>query len=245
MFKLMSLHDSPITGRDPRGRTGFGEGLPQRVRAGSTHDDAVTATVEGTLLRVEPGGFFLVPSTSLAGPSSSAAWNPNAADDVGRDEPSSCEPAAIFVHHDLPKDIDLEPLVGRAVRVTTIYEGDAGEPQSRTLILNDDQGRVWLIARSGKVSGVMHLLSSSDAGPKTELHAALSQRADGPLVIGTSELQWLVAVGATALLHLPESIPYRASLVTRQSDATASYFIADDRLFRDQRASHHRGLASG
>jgi hypothetical protein len=66
------------------------------------------------------------------------------------------------------------------------------------------------------------------------LHAALSQRPLGPLVIGTAELQCLVPVGQSALLRLRDGSRFRALLIKRRDDGTASYVIADASLFAEK-----------
>jgi len=168
---------------------------------------AFTSTVDGVVERVDAENLWL---------------RGHAADDDAHD---------VGVYHHLPASVDLRPLIGMSVRVTTVCEPGVAERLDRTLLVSGDAGRVWLISRSGTVHGVTHALGTScDNAP---LHAALSQRPLGPLVIGTAELQCLVPVGQSALLHMPDGSRFRVLLVKRRPDGTAAYVIADAGLFTE------------
>jgi hypothetical protein len=146
------------------------------------------------------------------------------------------------IRHELPPNVRLETLIGHALRVTVVREEPSGERYGetlgeadvkrvldRTLTLSSDAGRVWLIARSGTVRGVTHAISRD-----VSLSAVLSQRPAGPLVIGTSELQWLVSPGQAAKLPMPDGTTLRVLLVERRPDDTASYVLADESLFAEE-----------
>ena len=95
----------------------------------------------------------------------------------------------------------------------------------QTLTLTGDDGRLWLIARYGVVRGDTHALCG------TELRAALSQRAEGPLMIGTPELQWLVQAGGSV------KIPCGAQqlvlhFLARAANGCAAYLVADAAVWR-------------
>jgi len=137
------------------------------------------------------------------------------------------DPAVCVTHH-LPDCVDLQPLLGVSIRATMVCEEGSGSRLDRTLILTGDRGRVWVIARSGAVHGITHPLSPSCGD--APLHAALSQRPLGPLSIGTSKLQCLISVGASAILAMPDGSRFRATHVKRRTDGTAVYVIADAAL---------------
>jgi hypothetical protein len=128
------------------------------------------------------------------------------------------------LNHNLPATIDLSPLLGHSLRVTLVEETSPGGVPSQTLTLCGALGRVWLIARLGPVRGVVHAIGGA------EVHAALSQRLDGPLVVGTRELQGLVNPGGH--VHLPGSRgAIVVQLVARVSSDTAAYVLAEDGIF--------------
>jgi hypothetical protein len=168
-----------------------------------------TSTVVGVVQRVDADNLWLRGHASLTDDDAS---------DVG-------------VYHHVPPSVDLGGLVGRSVRVTMVCKPGAGEHLERTLTVSGDDGRVWLLARSGMVQGERHALTPSCG--ERPLHAALSQRPLGPLVVGTSELQCLVPVGRSALLRMGDGSMFRAHLVKRRDDGTASYVIADASLFAE------------
>jgi hypothetical protein len=201
---------------------------------GRSANDTFTSTVEGVVVRVDDESLWLrahanVELSGLAERRSRSTPSHGQGShgqrsyghrSHGQHEDDVC------VLHELPVGVDLGYLVGRSVRATTVSEQVASETPSRTLTIQDDDGRAWLIARTGPVHGVTHAVSP-DA---PTLHAALSQRPDGPLVIGTSELQWLVPVGQSALVCMPNGALFRALLARRNRDGTASYVIVDERL---------------
>jgi hypothetical protein len=181
-------------------------------------DETVTTTVEGVVRRVDRDSLWL---------HGHAAGHTEASFDT-------------CVSHQLPRAVDLRPLIGKSVRATMVYEeaSGAGTAPGRTLTIIEDDGRVWLIARSGTVAGiarVTHAVSTHSDAP--QIHAALSQRPLGPLVVGTEDLQHLVPVGESAPLHLADGALFHALLVERHRDGSASYVLADDALMRSPAAS--------
>jgi hypothetical protein len=128
------------------------------------------------------------------------------------------------LNHNLPATIDLSPLLGHSLRVTLVEETSPGGVPSQTLTLCGALGRVWLIARLGPVRGVVHAIGGA------EVHAALSQRLDGPLVVGTRELQGLVNPGGHVRLPGPRGAIV-VQLVARVSSDTAAYVLAEDGIF--------------
>jgi hypothetical protein len=209
-----------------------------RMNACNVADDpevhALTLLLRGAGTTSEPPSVRLGPGGALTRVVEGVVRRVHAAD-ICLFAPASAVPGRVeevHVRHELPASLDLRPLVGRAVRVTTVYaEVGASRPDS-TLTVADETGRVWLIARSGTVDGASHALSREPGAPV--LHAALSQRPAGPLVIGTAALQWLVPMGKPGVLHLPDGSVLRAVLVSRSLEGTASYVIADARLFASE-----------
>lgn len=139
----------------------------------------------------------------------------------------------VEVPHDLPLSVRLTQLVGKPVRITTVDDGQVlgAESAGRTMTVSDTSGRVWLVARTGTVSGCSHALCGASGESPSVLHAALSQRPAGPLVIGTAELQWLVTEGVPATLPMSDGSSYCVLLAARRPNGTASYVIADASLF--------------
>ena len=182
-----------------------------RVATPSDVGGAFTSTVEGTVRRVDGAMMWLRGHAAAA----------SGAEHGGE--------GGVF--HELPAVIDLRPLLGLSVHVTTMSEAGAGEQPTKTLVVSGASGRVWLIARSGNVHGVTHAISPTCH--ESDVHAALSQRPDGPLVIGTEELQWLVPVGQSAHIRMRDGSVLRAFLVERRADGTASYVLADPSLFAE------------
>ena len=168
-----------------------------------------TSRVDGVVRRVDGGCLWLSPP--------------------GASRPST----EVGVRHDLPPSVLVQRLVGLSVRVNIVRDAgacDAGGTQrrDRTLTICGDDGRLWLIARSGTVQGVTHAVQGGRV-----LRVALSQRPAGPLVIGTSELQWLVSAGQPATLKMPDGNALHVRLIERGPDDTASYVLGDPRLFTD------------
>jgi hypothetical protein len=127
--------------------------------------------------------------------------------------------------HNLPRSVDLSSLLGDGVRITLVEEATPAGVPSQTLTLSGAGGQVWLIARLGPARGVVHAIGG------TEVHAALSQRPDGPLVVGTRHLQGLAYPGGQ--VWLPGSRgSVIAVLLARVSSDTAAYLLADDAIYR-------------
>jgi hypothetical protein len=126
--------------------------------------------------------------------------------------------------HNLPRSVDLSCLLGDAVRITLVEETTPAGVPSQTLTLSGAAGQVWLIARLGPVRGVVHAIGGA------EVHAALSQRPDGPLVVGTRQLQGLAYPGGH--VWLPGSHgSVVALLLARVSSDTAAYLLVDDAIY--------------
>jgi hypothetical protein len=106
-----------------------------------------------------------------------------------------------------------ELAMGVASQTLTISAADGGEASA-------DGGQVWLLARVGRVQGVEHVLDG------TTVRAALSQRAGGPLVIGTTKLQWLVAPGQCVCVG-GRMIAHYLGATPPDGPGCAAYVIAD------------------
>jgi len=126
--------------------------------------------------------------------------------------------------HNLPASIHLRPLLGQWLRITLVDEVNPTGFPSQTLTLCGALGQVWLIARFGPVRGVIHAIGGA------EVHAALSQRPDGPLVVGTRQLQGLAYPGGHMRLPGPHSAIV-VELVARLSSDTAAYVVAEGAIY--------------
>jgi hypothetical protein len=135
----------------------------------------------------------------------------------------------VMLSHNLPSSIDLRPLLGQTLRVTLVDEvAPNGTGASQTLSISGASGRVWLVARFGPVRGVVHTLGT------IEVRAALSQRSEGPLVVGTEQLQWLVAAGCHVRLGaaaLGRSEDLVVEHITRPSLDSAAYLMAETAIY--------------
>jgi hypothetical protein len=138
-----------------------------------------------------------------------------------RDEESRLWFGDVSLSYSLPDSFALRPLVGRRLRITLLHEEAPCGGVGQTLTVNGPDGHVWLLARHGEVRSVAHTIEGR------ELFAALSQRPDGPLVVGTRQLQWLVGTGERVNLggHLV------AHFVGRDGEC-AAYVFADESLCR-------------
>jgi hypothetical protein len=132
----------------------------------------------------------------------------------------------VALSHNLPRSIDLQPLLGHSLRVTLVEEAPPSGIPSQTLTLCGALGQVWLIARLGPVRGVVHAIGG------VEVHAALSQRPDGPLVVGTRQLQGLAYPGGHVRLPGPRGALV-FELVARVSSDTAAYVLAESTIYAD------------
>lgn len=127
------------------------------------------------------------------------------------------------LNHNLPPSLDLRALLGRSLRITLLEEDDGAGPPSQTLTLCGAHGQVWLIARRGIVRGAVHRIGG------TEIHAALSQRTEGPLVVGTRPLQGLAYPGGRVRIPVARG-DVVVELLSRASSDSAAYVIADPSL---------------
>ena len=123
----------------------------------------------------------------------------------------------------LPASLDLRPLGGMSFRVTT-FEEPGPRGTSRTLVVSGTDAHVWLIVHHGEVFEQRHTLGALD------LRAALSQRADGGLSVGTAQLQCLLAPGEEARVF--DGAEEYVVHFTARTGTGASYVIADARLWK-------------
>jgi hypothetical protein len=134
--------------------------------------------------------------------------------------------APVILGHNLPSTIDLRSLLGQSLEVTLVEDFSPGYVgPSQTLSLAAPTGSVWLIARCGPVHGAVHSIGRS------EVRAALSQRPGGPLVVGTSELQWLVQAGCHVRLG-GRAAGLVALHIARVSTESAAYLIAESAIYK-------------
>ncbi|HEY8038662.1 MAG TPA: hypothetical protein VIF15_02670 [Polyangiaceae bacterium] len=126
--------------------------------------------------------------------------------------------------YSLPASIDLRPLVGRRVILGLSEEPLPHGGRGQTLTVQTRDGRVWLVARYGGGGAVAYHMGG------LEVRAALSPRHDGPLVVGTPDLQWLVPPGGTAHMKLGIS-RLVVEHVSRDGAGCGSYLVADRLLW--------------
>ena len=199
------------------------EAEPARGAAGGLSGcGSSTSVLQGILRRVDGESLWIGPERSARGGTETGIRHELAGLVTG------------YVAGQVTGRVRLDALIGLAVRVTIVREPPPAEAKGRraldrTLTVSGVDGRVWLIARTGTVRGVTHVLS-----PQVSLGAALSQRPGGPLVIGTSELQWLVSPGTAARLPMRDGTAFCLLLVDRRPDDTASYVLADESLFAEE-----------
>ena len=124
----------------------------------------------------------------------------------------------------MPKCLDLGLLSGENFRITTFFEPGPRGVLGRTLVVSGTDGRVWLVVHQGEVFEQRHTFEG------LELKVALSQRDGGGLIVGTRQLQSLLAVGESARVR-DDDHEFIVSFTARTS-AGASYVIADASLWR-------------
>jgi hypothetical protein len=138
--------------------------------------------------------------------------------------PAAFQSAALDVLGDaLPRALDLKPLAGRSFRVTTFDEPGPRGTSSRTLVVTGTDAHVWLVVHHGEVFDQRHALG------EVELRAALSQRDNGALIVGTAELQCMLDPGEEARIAAGEHT-YVVHFGAR-TPGGATYVIADSRLW--------------
>lgn len=98
-------------------------------------------------------------------------------------------PPPVTLEHAVPASFELGPLLGRRVRVAIMHATAADGGTSQTLTVSGYDGMALLIAHTGEVRGVSHVLAT------VHIYAALSQRPGGPMAFGTAKVQALVREG--------------------------------------------------
>jgi len=129
------------------------------------------------------------------------------------------------LRHALPGVFDLGALQGRRVRVTLLQAAAAdGHGVTQTLTVTGYDDGLLIVAHSGDMRGNAHRLG------RLHVYAALSQRAGGPMVFGTSRLQSLVRLGAHVRVR-DEDETYVMHFEARRGKA-ATYAIGAEELWR-------------
>jgi hypothetical protein len=95
----------------------------------------------------------------------------------------------VSLRHSVSRSFELGPLLGRRVRITVLHVSSLDAGLTQTLTIAGYDGNALLIAHSGEVSGLSHVLGD------LHVYVALSQRPGGPMAFGTSRLQSLVRKG--------------------------------------------------
>jgi hypothetical protein len=133
---------------------------------------------------------------------------------------------AVAIDFELPSAIDLTPLVGTRARVTLHDEPLASGPMGQLLTISDDAGRARLVACFGDGRGEPHALGDM------RVRVALSQRAGGPVVFGTSQIQCIVHVGGHVEVRDAGSA-WIMHVVARTAAGYAAYVIAERALWSE------------
>jgi hypothetical protein len=129
------------------------------------------------------------------------------------------------LRHALPSVFELAALLGRRVRVTLLQVASSeGLGVTQTLTVTGYDDGLLVVAHSGEMRGNAHRLG------RLHVYAALSQRAGGPMVFGTSRLQSLVRAGNHVRVR-DEDETYVMHFEARHGRA-ATYAIAAEELWR-------------
>jgi hypothetical protein len=131
---------------------------------------------------------------------------------------------SVTLAHNLPNSIVLSRLLGQSLRVTLVDESPSSAGGSQTLSISGSGGRVRLVARFGPAHGVVHSIGG------IEVHAALSRRPTGPLVVGLGALQWLVYPGCHVRFG-ESSANLVVEHIARVSTESLAYVIADSGIY--------------
>ena len=131
---------------------------------------------------------------------------------------------SVTLSHNLPKSIELSRLVGQSLRVTLVDESPFSVGGSQTLSISGAGGRVWLVARFGSARGIVHSIGG------IEVHAALSRRPTGPLVVGFGALQWLLYPGCHVRFG-DSSSTLVVEHLGRASIESLAYVIAESAIY--------------
>ncbi|HEY8089149.1 MAG TPA: hypothetical protein VIF09_14925 [Polyangiaceae bacterium] len=127
----------------------------------------------------------------------------------------------------LPGRVDLRPLLGCYVKVTLNDEPAAAGPRAQTLTIADETGRPRVFARFGPAGHVCTVGSS-------RVRAALSQRPDGPMTVGTDKLQYVVHVGEHVRMREPAG-DFVVHFVARTVFDYVTYVVTERALWREAR----------
>jgi hypothetical protein len=124
----------------------------------------------------------------------------------------------------LPPEIDLTPLRGQDVKLSLSDEPDGGAPRAQMLSIADDAGALRLFARFGP-AGKVHSIGRS------RVRTALSQRRDGPMAIGTEQLQYVLHVGEHVRMREPSG-EFVVHFLARTPYDYVAYVIAEKALWK-------------
>jgi hypothetical protein len=116
-------------------------------------------------------------------------------------------------------------MVGTRAMITLRDEPLASGPMGQLLTIADEDGRARVVACYGEAQGSTHVLGDM------EVRVAASQRSNGPIVFGTSQLQCIVHVGD----HVEVRDAHGAwimHVVARSAAGYAAYVIVERALWR-------------
>lgn len=124
----------------------------------------------------------------------------------------------------LPPRVDLRPLRGTYVKITLSDEPAASGPRAQTLTIADRHGTPRLLARFGPSGRVCWM-------GRARVQAALSQRPDGPMTVGTDRIQYVVQVGEHVRMREPAG-DFVVHFVARTAFDYVTYVVAEQALWR-------------
>jgi hypothetical protein len=123
----------------------------------------------------------------------------------------------------LPGRVDLRALRGSHVKITLSDEPAAAGPRGQTLTIADPKGKPRFLARFGPSGRVCWM-------GRSRVQAALSQRPDGPMTVGTDRLQYVVQVGEHVRMREPAG-DFVVHFVARTAYDYVTYVVAEQALW--------------
>jgi hypothetical protein len=123
----------------------------------------------------------------------------------------------------LPAAVDLRPLRGAYVKIALNDEPAGAGPRAQTLTIADESGHPRLFARFGPAGHVCTVGSS-------RVRASLSQRPNGPMTVGTDQLQYVVHVGEHVRMREPAG-DFVVNFVARAAFDYVTYVVVERALW--------------
>jgi hypothetical protein len=124
----------------------------------------------------------------------------------------------------LPPQVDLARLKGQDVKLSLSDEPAGVGPRAQMLSIADLEGTLRLFARFGP-AGRVHSIGNA------RVRTALSQRPEGPMAIGTEQLQYVLHVGEHVRMREGSS-EFVVQFLARTAYDYVAYVIAEKELWR-------------